>query len=132
MAYSQIQLPSNRKFGFFFTLVFSLAAGYFYIHDNIFWLYVFIVAALTFLSLTLIKADVLLPINRLWMRFGLLLGIIVSPLVLGLIFFGIFTPTAYFMRLIGRDELHLKLRKKPSYWVTRSEPVKTESFKKQF
>jgi len=57
---------------------------------------------------------------------------IVSPIVLGIIFFGLFTPIAFFMRLSGRDELRLKLSKKASHWVSRSEPLKSESFKQQF
>ena len=132
MKFSEIELPSNQKFGFFFTFVFALAATYFYYSANVTWTYVFIAAALAFLLVTLIKSDALLPLNKLWMRFGLLLGIIVSPIVLGVIFFGLFTPIAFVMRLIGRDELRLKFIKKPSHWIPRSEPIKSESFKHQF
>ena len=66
------------------------------------------------------------------MRFGLLLGMIVSPIVLGILFFGAFTTMAAVMRLSGRDELRLKFTKKVSYWVSRNEPVKPDSFKQQF
>ena len=132
MKFSEIELPSNRNFGFFFTFVFAVAATYFYYSANVTWAYVFIAAALIFLLVTLIKSDVLLPLNKLWMRFGLLLGMIVSPIVLGIIFFGLFTPIAFFMRLSGRDELRLKLSKKASHWISRSEPLKSESFKQQF
>ncbi len=65
-------------------------------------------------------------------KIGLLLIRIVSPIFLGVIFFGLFTPIAVLMRLIGRDELRLKLHKKSSYWIYRSESIKSESFKKQF
>jgi hypothetical protein len=132
MKFSEIELPSNRKFGFFFTFVFVVVAAYFYYSDNVTWTYVFIAAAMIFLLVTLIKSDVLLPLNKIWMHFGLLLGLIVSPIVLGIIFFGMFTPIAMLMRLSGRDELRLKFRHKVSHWITRSEPIKSESFKHQF
>ena len=92
----------------------------------------FAATALLFLLITLIKSDALLPLNRLWMRFGLLLGMIVRPIVLGIIFFGLFAPIAVLMRLIGRDELRLKFHQKQSHWITRNEPIKAESFKDQF
>ena len=132
MKFAEIELPSNRKFGFFFTFVFALAATYFYYSANVTWAYVFIAAALAFLLVTLIKCDALLPLNKLWMRFGFLIGIIVSPFVLGIIFFGIFTPIAFVMQLSGRDELRLKFSKKPSHWISRNKPIKSESFKQQF
>ena len=126
------ELPSNRNFGYFFTLVFAIAATYFYYAANIFWTYVFVAAASIFLLITLIKSDVLLPLNKLWMRFGFLLGIIVSPIVLGIIFFGLFTPIAILMRISRRDELRLKFTRKASHWISRNEPIKSESFKQQF
>ena len=132
MKFSEIELPSNRKFGFFFTLVFVTAATYFYYSANVSWAYVFIAMAMIFLLVTLIKSDALLPLNKLWMRFGLLLGMIVSPIVLGVIFFGLFTPIAMLMRLSGRDELRLKFAQKASHWISRDEPIKSESFKQQF
>ena len=132
MKFAEIELPSNRKFGFFFTFVFAVAAAYFHYSANVSWAYVFMAAASIFLLVTLIKSDALLPLNKLWMRFGLLLGMIVSPIVLGIIFFGLFTPIAMLMRLGGRDELRLKFRQKASHWITRSEPIKSESFKQQF
>jgi hypothetical protein len=132
MKLSEIELPSNRKFGFFFTFVFAVSAAYFYYSANVHWTYVFIVAALAFLLVTLIKSDALLPLNKLWMRFGLLLGMIVSQIVLGVIFFGFFTPIAILMRLRGRDELRLKFTQKVTHWISRGELIKSESFKNQF
>ena len=132
MKFSEIELPSNRKFGFFFTIVFAVVAAFFYYSYNLTWAYVFSAAALVFMLATLTKSDVLLPLNKLWMRFGLLLGMIVSPIVLGVIFFGLFTPIAMLMRLSGRDELRLKFAQKVSHWISRGEPIKSESFKHQF
>jgi hypothetical protein len=132
MKFPDVELPSNKKFGFFFTLVFGIAAGYFYFVGNMTWVYVFAAVALIFLAVTIVKADVLLPLNKLWMRFGLLLGLIFSPIVLGIIFFGLFTPIAGLLRLRGRDELRLKVNKKTSHWISRSEPLQSDSFKHQF
>tara|TARA_B100000768_G_C11234113_1_gene356431 strand:- start:465 stop:869 length:405 start_codon:yes stop_codon:yes gene_type:complete len=132
MQFSEIELPSNRKFGFFFTFVFAVASAYFYNATSASWSYAFGLTSLSFLIISAVKAEILLPLNKLWMRFGLLLGMIVSPIVLGVIFFGLFTPIAFFMRLSGRDELRLKLSKKASYWISHSEPLKSESFKQQF
>ena len=132
MKFSDIELPSNRKFGFFFTFVFAVAAAYFFNSTNMIRAYIFTIASLIFLVVTVAKADILLPLNKLWMRFGLLLGMIVSPIVIGIIFFGLFTPIAILMRLSGRDELQSRFSHKVSHWITRSEPIKSESFKNQF
>ena len=132
MKFSEIELPSNRKFGFFFTFVFAVAAAYFFYSENMTWVYVFVAASLIFMVITLVKSDALLPLNKVWMRFGLLLGVIVSPIVLGIIFFGLFTPIATLMRLSGRDELRLKFNQKTSHWILRNEPINSDSFKHQF
>ena len=132
MKIDNLNLPSNRRFGVFFTFVFAVTAAYFYYTENITWAYAFIIISLSFLIITIVKSDILLPLNKLWMLLGLLLGMIVSPIVLGVIFFGLFTPTAILMRVSGRDELKLKFSKKSSYWITRSEPINSNSFKNQF
>ena len=132
MNFTELELPSNRKFGFFFTFVFSIVAAYFFYLAKVSWAYVFTVTAFTFLLITLINSNALLPLNKLWMRFGLLLGMIVSPIVLGILFFVLITPVAILMRLSGRDELRLKFTKKASHWISRGGPIKPESFKHQF
>ena len=132
MQFSEIELPSNKKFGFFFTFVFAVASAFFYNGTSSSWTYIFGLASVTFLIISTIKAEVLLPLNKLWMRFGHLLGMIVSPIVLGILFFALFTPIAFVMRLSGRDELRLKFFKKPSHWISRNGPLQSESFKHQF
>lgn len=132
MKFSEVQLPSNKKFGFFFTFLFLVLALYFYTRSYIAVSYIFTGTALIFSLVTIFKANFLLPLNKLWMQFGLLLGMIVSPIVLGLIFFGLFTPIALLMRLIGRDELCLNFVERNSYWIKRNTPIQTESFKDQF
>ncbi len=132
MNFSEIELPSNRRFGIFFSAIFGLAAAYFYYTKITGWSYTFGFIGLAFFTVAIIKADALLPLNKLWMKFGVLLGIIISPIVLGIIFFGLFTPIAFFMLLTGRDELRLKFAKKASYWNSRIDTIKSDSFKKQF
>jgi hypothetical protein len=132
MKFSEVELPSNKKFGIFFTLLFLTGAGYFYFTSTMSVAYICTVTAAIFFLVTLVKADLLLPLNKLWMRFGFLLGIIVSPIVLGVIFFGLFTPIAFLMRLRGRDELSLKFKCKNTHWVPRNEVIAVNSFKNQF
>ena len=132
MKFPEIELPSNKKFGFFFTFVFALVATYLLYSGNMIWSYICIATALIFFVVTLVKSNALLPLNKLWMRFGLLLSMIISPIVLGIIFFGLFTPIAILMRLLGRDELRLKFSRKSSHWISRNDPIKSESFKHQF
>jgi len=132
LKFSDIELPSNKKFGFFFTFVFAILAFYFLFIDSILWAQAFALLAVLFLLITVIIPQVLLPLNKLWMRLGLLLGMIVSPIVLGIIFFGLVTPYGVVMRMFGRDELRLKFTKKSSHWISRSESIKPDSFKNQF
>ena len=132
MNWSSLELPSNRKFGFFFSIVFLAAAIYFYINKTDLVVYVFGILSGLFFVITFVKADLLLPLNKLWMRVGFMLGIIMSPIVLGIIFFFLFTPIAFLMRLSGRDELKLRLKKQPSYWIKRDKEAQSGSYKNQF
>jgi hypothetical protein len=132
MKLPEIELPSNKKFGYFFTVVFTIIASYFYFNKSLNLTYLFGVVAAFFILVTILKDDLLLPLNRLWIRLGLLIGMIISPIVLGLIFFTLFSPVGIFMRLFGRDELHLKYKKKPSYWILRDDSIHADSFKRQF
>mgnify|MGYP006084535943 CR=1 FL=1 len=132
MKFSEEKLPSNKKFGYFFTLIFALVTTYFFINSIESWAFFFGTVVVIFFVSTVIKPNVLLPLNKLWMRFGLLLGMIVSPLVLGIIFYGLFTPIAFLMRLSGRDELCLKFKNKTSHWISRDESIQRESFRRQF
>ena len=134
MDLSDVELPSNRKFGLFFGAVFLLASAYFYFWGNgAVASYVFAALGAVFAAIALLKADLLAPLNRLWMRFGLLLGMIISPIVLGLVFFGLFTPVGLVTRLFGRDELRLRFESKRSHWIHRDPASAQEnSFKNQF
>ena len=132
MKISEVELPSNKKFGLFFTFVFAVCAVFFFIYENMIWAYTFISTSSLLLVITLLKENLLLGLNKLWMRIGFLLGMIVSPIILGIIFFGLVTPYGVVMRMFGRDELRLKTTNKLSHWIIRSEPIEPDSFKRQF
>ena len=132
MKYKETELPSNRKFGFFFTFVFLIIASYFFLSDSFIISFTFFTLAVVLLLITFINERALLPLNKLWMRFGQLIGIIISPIILGIIFFGIFTPYSLLMRLFGRDELQLKFGKRESYWKLRNQSIPLTNFRKQF
>ncbi len=132
MSITKVELPSNKKFGFFFSFIFFLLSLFFYVKSSLVLSYSFIIFSIIFLAITIVKADILLPLNKLWMNFGILLGMIVNPIVMGLIFFGLFTPIAIFMRIKGRDELRIKVKEVKSYWILRKDEIQAESFKDQF
>ena len=129
---NDIELPSNHKFGYFFTFIFLIASMYFLFIEFNMAFYVLGTCSIVFFLATLFKAEILRPLNKLWIGFGLILGMIVSPIVMGAIFFIIFTPIGILMRLFGRDELLLQFKTKPSYWSKRNEDIQSNSFRRQF
>ncbi len=133
MKFPEVELPSNRKFGIFFSVVFIIVAAifYFYFLDHSVAFVLLIFALVTFI-ITYLNPNILLPLNKLWMRFGLLLGMIISPIIMGVIFFGLFTPYSIVIRIMGRDELHLKRDSKKSHWIDRCQNSPQTDFKKQF
>lgn len=130
--YSNV-LPPNRKFGQFFTSVFVILASWFYWrHDSALTL-LFISISVCFALVTILAPILLQPLNQTWFLIGKLLGKIVDPVVLGLLFFILLTPVSLVSRLFGRDELKLKKRFIQSFWIERV-PIgpAPDSFKKQF
>jgi len=132
MKFTDIKLPSNKRFGYFFSTIFFIATGYFLYVESQTIGYIFAIVSVLFIATTLINADLLQPLNKIWMHFGLLLGKIISPIVLGIIFFGLFTPYGIVMRLLGRDELRLEIQKNKSHWILRSKSTQQINFKQQF
>lgn len=128
------KLPSDRRFGLTFCGVFLALSAYAAIKGHVAAAYVSLFAiSVAFASMALIVPRILAPLNLLWFAFGELLGRLVSPLVLGTIYFGILVPIAIVGRLRGRDELHLKRRPVASYWINRNPPGPTDqSFTHQF
>ena len=126
-----IILPSNRKFGLIFSFIFFLLSCYFYYASKIEWSLSFIILSFIFLFLAIVKPASLSKMNFLWMKFGLLLGSIVSPIVMGVIFFGLFMPLGFLFKILGRDELYLKKVGRESFWWKRDRLI-SGSFNNQF
>jgi len=117
----KIKTSSNKSFGIVFFIVFLIIALYPMIKDGDLRLWSLIVS-LIFLILGLINSNILTPLNRLWFKFGIFLGKIVSPIILGAIFFLIVTPTGLLLRLFGKDVINLKYNKDNSYWIKKTGP----------
>lgn len=128
------KLPSERRFGTLFSFVFLCITSYGFVKD---WSkpllgLTFIICAI-FMILALSKPQFLAPLNHAWFQIGLMLGKIVSPIVLGLIFFILISPIAWAVRFFGRDELRLMKRPVNSYWIDRNpKGPEADSFKNQF
>jgi hypothetical protein len=132
-SHHDIKTSSNRSFGLVFGGVFALLALWSWYRGGAWWpVHLSISAVCTFLALFF--SDVLARPNRIWTKLGLLLAKIVNPIVMGLIFFGIFTPIAVLLRARGKDLLRLKFdRNASSYWISREPPGPApESMKEQF
>ena len=121
-AHHEIETSSDRSFGFVFTGALSLLAAYLAWKGSAWWPLP-LPPALVFLILALVQPKLLAPLNRAWTRFGLLLGAIVAPIVMGVIYFGLITPMALLARLLGKD--FLRLKRDPAaatYWLQRQDP----------
>ena len=121
MSYNDVKIGSNRSFGIVFFLVFFLISLYPLLDDGYIRLWSLIISII-FLCLGLVNSNLLNPLNRLWFKFGLILGRIISPIIMGLIFFLIVTPIGVFMRLLNKDLLNLKMSKNSTYWIKKSGP----------
>ena len=125
----EIKLPTNRNFGIVFFFVFLIISVFPLLNDDeIRYWSLFI--SLIFLLLGLINSRLLTPLNKAWVRFGLMMGVIINPIIMSLIFFAVVTPTAYLLRLIGKDVLHLKKNNDKSYWKKKEKSL--SSMKDQF
>ena len=117
----EIKLGSNRSFGLVFFIVFVLIAIYPLINQEEVRIWSLIISFL-FLFLGSLNSKILTPLNKLWFKFGILLGRIISPIIMGFIFFLVVTPTGLIMRIIGKDLLNLKFNKDKSYWIEKTGP----------
>ena len=116
-----IKISSNRSFGIVFFVVFFLIALYPLIHNEEIRIWSLIIS-LIFLILGLINSRTLTPLNKLWFKFGILLGKIVSPVIMGIIFFLVVTPIGLIMKFMRKDLLNLKYNKNKSYWIEKTGP----------
>ena len=117
----EIKISSNRSFGTVFFIVFLLIALYPLLKGNDLRIWSLLISFI-FLALGLINSKILTPLNKLWFKFGLLLGRFVSPLIMGIIFFVVVTPIGIIMRLFKKDLLNLKFNKKETYWIDKKGP----------
>ena len=124
-----IKISSNRSFGIVFFIFFLIVSIFplFKNEDIRIWA---VIVAIIFLILGLLNSSVLSPLNKIWFKFGILLGNFISPIIMGLVFFIVVTPTAFLMRAFGKDLLNLKKNNKKSYWIEKS-PIKSK-MKNQF
>ena len=122
-------MSSNRSFGLLFFIVFIII-GLWPLKNDLELNYIFIGISIIFLILGLMNSKILTPLNKIWVKFGELIGKIVAPLVMALIFFIILTPIGLFLRLIGKDLLNVKLNNNKTYWIKRDK--KPGSMKRQF
>ena len=120
MQKDNIKIGSNKSFGIIFFLFF-LIVGIFPLLNNEDIRIWSIILSIIFLILGLLNAPILSPLNRAWFKFGILLGNFVSPIVMGLVFFIVVTPTALIMRALGKNLLSLKKNNKKTYWIEKSE-----------
>ena len=116
-----MNMSSNRSFGIVFFVVFLIIALYPLINDGNLRIWSLIIS-LIFLALGLINSIILTPLNIIWFKFGLFLGKIVSPLIMGTIFFFVVTPIGVLMRILNKDILNLKYNNKSTYWIEKSGP----------
>ena len=117
----EIKISSNRSFGIVFFIVFLLIALYPLLKGSDLRIWSLVISFI-FLILGLINSKILTPLNRLWFKFGLLLGRFISPLIMGIIFFVVVTPIGIIMRLLKKDLLNLKYNKEETYWIDKSGP----------
>lgn len=129
MNHQSIQMGSNRSFGIVFFIFFLIIALWPLLNNNEIRLWSLIIS-LIFLVLGILNSKLLSPLNKLWMRFGLLLGRIVSPIIMGIIYFFVVTPTGLIMKIFRKDLLSLKKNDEKSYWIEKND--EKSNMKNQF
>ena len=119
---NNIKISSNRSFGIVFFIVFLFIALYpiTYSEDIRIWS---LIISFIFIILGLLNSKILTPLNKLWFKFGVILGKIISPIIMGIIFFLVVTPIGLIMKVLGKDLLRLKYNKKDNtYWIEKNGP----------
>ena len=121
MSKKKIRISSNRSFGIVFFTVFFIVSIYpiFKGGDLRIWS---LIISIIFLILGLLNSKILTPLNKIWFKFGVLLGNIISPIVMGIVFFIVVTPISLLMKALGKDVLNLKKNTNKSYWIEKTGP----------
>ena len=134
MRVTRIKISSNRSFGLVFFVVFLLVSLWPLTDEGLLTEKIKVVPlfiSVVFLILGLLNSKLLTPLNKLWFKFGITLGNIVAPIVMGIIYFLLVTPTGLIMKIIGKDLLNKKYDKnKKTYWILRDKKITL--MKKQF
>jgi hypothetical protein len=120
---------SNRNFGIFFFIIFLIVALWPLLNSNEIRLWSLVIS-LVFFVLGILNSKLLNPLNNIWFKFGLFLGNFFAPIIMGLIFFFVVTPTGILMKLFGKDLINLKKNNKKTYWITKKDEI--SSMKNQF
>ena len=121
---------NNRSFGILFFIVFLILGLYPTLKGNSPNIY-FIFISIPFIILGLINSKILTPLNNAWIKLGEILGIIIAPIVMAIIYFFILTPISIVVRIFGKDLLSIKFNKQVNtYWINRKKNI--SSMKKQF
>ena len=115
-----VKISSNRSFGIVFFVVFLIISIFPLINDENLRVWSLVISIIFFI-LGLINSNILTPLNKIWFRFGTILGKIVSPIVMSIIFFLVVTPIGILMRILKKDLLNLKTNNNKSYWIEKDE-----------
>ena len=115
----KIKISSNKSFGVVFFIFFLIISIYPLLKDGNFRTWSFIIS-LIFLILGLLNSKILSPLNKVWFKFGIMLGNFVSPIIMGLVFFLVVTPTSFLVKIFGKDLLSLKKNNNKTYWVEKT------------
>ena len=118
---TEINKSSNKSFGLVFFFVFILIGIYPILNQGNIRVWSIIIAVV-FLILGLSNSRILTPLNRIWFKFGIFLGKMISPIIMGVIFFLVVTPIGLIMKILGKDLLNIKYNKKKSYWIEKNDP----------
>ena len=129
MNYKDIKIGSNRSFGVVFFVVFLLIGLWPILKGNEIRIWS-IVISLIFLILGIINSKILTPFNKVWFRFGIFLGNFISPIIMGIVFFLVVTPTGLIMKLLRKDLINLRKNNSSTYWIEKKD-IKS-SMKNQF
>jgi len=116
-----IKIGSNRSFGIVFFVVFLLISLYPLLNEENIRIWSLIISFI-FLVLGIFNSKILSPLNKVWFKFGILLGKVISPVVMGLVFFLVVTPTGILMKIFRKDLLNLKFNNNKSYWIDKRGP----------
>ena len=116
---NNVSQNSNRSFGIVFFIVFFLISLHPLLKEENIRIWSLIISII-FLILGLLNSKFLTPLNKIWIKFGIILGNFVSPIIMGIVFFAIITPTSLIMRVLGQNLLNLKKENKKTYWIERS------------